>query len=105
MRPCRAETPHLKAVFEAFGKDKRFVVVGLSLDDSVDAAKKYAEENGLGWTQGFLGRAPAERVTTDLGVNGIPAIWLISPDGKVVAKGLRGEKINKAIAEALARAR
>ena len=32
--PCLAETPHLKAVFEAFGKDEHFVMIGLSLDKS-----------------------------------------------------------------------
>jgi len=34
-------------------------------------------------------------------VSGIPAIWLIGPDGKVVAKDLRGKSIRKAIATAL----
>src|SRR5262249_34894956 len=58
--PCRAEMPHVKAAFEAFGKDERFAMVGLSLDDSIDAPRRYAAENGLGWTQGFLGREPSE---------------------------------------------
>src|SRR5262249_39124238 len=99
--PCRAETPHLKAAFAAFGTHERLAMVGLSLDDTPDAARQYAAENGLGWAQGFLGLAPAQRVTTDPRVAGIPAIWLIGPDGKIVAKGLRGDAIKQALADAL----
>jgi thiol-disulfide isomerase/thioredoxin len=99
--PCRAETPHLKAAYEAFGKDERLALVGLSLDDTPDEAQKYVAENRLAWTQGFVGRAPSERVTADLGVAGIPSIWLVGPDGKVVAKGLRGGRIQQALATAL----
>ena len=35
------------------------------------------------------------------GVQGIPSIWLIGPDGKVIAKELRGERIKMEIAKAL----
>jgi hypothetical protein len=34
---------------------------------------------------------------------GIPSIWLIGPDGKVVARDLRGEGIKKAVGAALGR--
>ena len=34
-------------------------------------------------------------------MSGIPAIWLIGPDGKVVAKDLRGKGIKQAVARAL----
>jgi thiol-disulfide isomerase/thioredoxin len=103
--PCRAQTPYLKAAFEAFGKDEHFVMLGLSVDESVRPLRQYVAENGLGWTQAFLGRGPSEHGTVDFGVHGIPSIWLIGPDGKVVAKGLRGDAIKEAVAEALATAR
>ncbi len=103
--PCRAETPHLKAVSEAFGRDDRLAMVGLSLDADPEAPKKYAAENGLGWAQGFLGEWSKADVPDRYGVRGIPSIWLIGPDGKVVAKDLRGEKIKEAVAEALAKPR
>jgi hypothetical protein len=37
----------------------------------------------------------------DYGVHGIPSLWLIGPDGKVVAKDLRGEGIKAAVAAAM----
>jgi thiol-disulfide isomerase/thioredoxin len=101
--PCLAETPHLKDVYDAFGKDDRFAMVGLSLDESTKAPEQYAAKNGLRWAQAFLGRGGTSTATTDFGVQGIPSIWLIGPDGKVLAKDLRGESIKAAVAAALGR--
>jgi peroxiredoxin len=101
--PCRGETPNLKTVYDTFGKDERFAMLGLSLDAKTDEPKAYAKEHGLGWSQGFLGDWSSTDVPERYGVRGIPSIWLIGPDGKVVAKDLRGDKIKAAVAEALAR--
>ncbi|HZN66201.1 MAG TPA: carboxypeptidase regulatory-like domain-containing protein [Tepidisphaeraceae bacterium] len=99
--PCIGETPNLKATYEAFGKDGRLVMVGLSLDEKPEAPKKYAEKNGLGWVQGFLGEWSTSKVPDMYGVTGIPSIWLIGPEGKVIAKDLRGERIKSEVEKAL----
>ena len=100
--PCRGETPHLIATYDAFGQDKRFAMVGLSVDDATDAPKKYAEDNNVKWSQGFLGQGTNGQAVMNLyGVRGIPSIWLIGPDGKVIAKDLRGEQIKSAVAMAI----
>jgi RNA polymerase sigma factor (sigma-70 family) len=101
--PCEAETPHLKETFDAFGNDARFVMIGLSLDKSKDDPRKYAVEHGTGWIQGFLGDWSSSKLPDAYGVRGIPSIWLIGPDGNVIAKDLRGKAIKKAVAEALVR--
>lgn len=99
--PCIAETPNLKDAYEAFGDGGKFAMIGLSLDDNAEAPRKYVEENALGWSQAFLGPFDNTEVPSDYGVVGIPSIWLIGPDGKVVAKYLRGPGIKQAIADAL----
>ncbi len=99
--PCRGETPHLKAVQDAFGKDDRFAMVGLSLDEKPEEPRKYASDCDLHWPQGFLGEWSKSDVPDHYGVRGIPSIWLIGPDGKVVAKDLRGERIKDTVAKAL----
>ena len=38
-----------------------------------------------------------------LGATAIPATFLIGPDGRILAKDLRGEKTNTTVAEALKR--
>ena len=99
--PCLGETPHLKAVFEKYGKREDFALIGLSLDKDPAKPAAYAKENGCGWVDGFLGDWGKDEVTKLYGVRGIPSIWLIGPDGKVVANGLRGEAIMAAVSQAL----
>jgi thiol-disulfide isomerase/thioredoxin len=81
--PCVGETPNMKATYEAFGHDSRFVMISLSLDATPAEPRKFARDHDLAWTQG------------------VPAIFLIDPAGKVVATGLRGENIQAAAAAAL----
>ncbi|MEM9295884.1 MAG: redoxin domain-containing protein, partial [Planctomycetota bacterium] len=104
--PCTAETPHLKAVWDAFGGDPRFAMIGLALDPSPEAPAGYARENELGWVQGFLGNWGESQVARDFVLTGIPAIFLIGPDGEVVARDLRGpgmvEQVRQAMGEPLA---
>jgi thiol-disulfide isomerase/thioredoxin len=99
--PCIGETPYLKATYAAFAKDDRLVMIGLSLDKLPADPKGYAESNGLNWIQGFLGDWSAAKLPEEYGVQAIPAIFLIGPDGKILRAGLRGEAIKSAVAEAL----
>ena len=99
--PCVAETPNLKSVYEQFGKREDFVMIGLSLDNDKEKPMAYAKEKGTQWIDGFLGDWGKDEVTKKYGVRGIPSIWLIGPDGKVVAKDLRGEAISEAVKKAL----
>ena len=100
--PCRAETPNLKAVYETYGKDPRFAMLGLSLDPAVEAPKGYAKTEGVTWPQAFLGDWSKATLPARYGVEGIPAIFLVDPAGKIVATDLRGAEIGKAVGAALA---
>jgi peroxiredoxin len=99
--PCVGETDHMKDVFTTFGKNERFAMIGLSLDPQPNDPIQYIAKNGLSWNQGFLGDWDSAPVVKDYDVTGIPSIWLIGPDGKIVKQHLRGEKIMSAIATAL----
>jgi peroxiredoxin len=100
---CIAEMPNMKATYDAFGKNKRFALVSLSLDSEPTSPMKFAREQGISWTQGFLGEwYSKDKVSENYGVFGIPAIFLIGPDGKVLATDLHGPKIKEAVAAALA---
>jgi peroxiredoxin len=100
--PCVGETPNMKATYDAFGKDKRFAMISLSLDTDSEAPKRFALSHDLAWIQGFLGDWSKDRLTGTYGVYAIPAIFLIDPDGKVAATNLRGSKIIDTAAAALA---
>jgi thiol-disulfide isomerase/thioredoxin len=99
--PCRAETPNLKAVYESYGKNPKFAMLGLSLDKTEQAPRDYAREEGIDWDQGFLGAWPKAALPARYGVEGIPAIFLIDPEGKIAARDLRGEGISRAVGLAL----
>jgi peroxiredoxin len=99
--PCRAEIPNLKAVYESFGANSKFAMIGLSLDRTVDAPIDYAEREGLLWYQGFLGDRAKTKVPDDYGVEGIPATFFIDPEGKVIATELRGGNVAAAVGAAL----
>jgi peroxiredoxin len=101
--PCVAETPHLKEAHAAFGNDPRFVMIGLSLDPKEDAPRDYARKNDLGWTQAFLGEWSKTAVPKAYGITGIPSMWLIGPDGTVIAKDLRGAQVKATLERELAR--
>jgi len=96
--PCVAETPHLKAAYEAFKDNPRFAMIGLSLDPDIKIPREYAKKHQLGWVMGFLGEWSKAELPSKYGVEGIPSIFLIGPDGKIVARDLRGENIKATVA-------
>ena len=95
--PCVAETPNMKATYDAFGQDPKFVMISLSLDSKASTPQKFVQDKDIHWVQGFLGDWSKDTVTKDYAVFGIPSIFLIGPDGKIVAQNLRGEGIKAAV--------
>ena len=100
-QPCMNELPHLQAIHRAFGRDKRLVILSLSLDETIDTPRQVQEKQKLPWMQGFLGKGIDGAVPDSYGVRAIPALVLIGPDGKIVAKGMRNEEIEESVARAL----
>ncbi|QDV32883.1 sigma-70 family RNA polymerase sigma factor [Tautonia plasticadhaerens] len=101
--PCLEEEPTFEAIWEEFGGDDRFTLIGLSLDEEPEAARIHVEARGFGWTQAVLGPWGSSTVAQDFGVESIPRSVLIGPDGRVIASRLRGPEIRDAVASALAR--
>ena len=99
--PCVAETPNMKATYDAYGSNPKFVMISLSLDQQTELPQKFARTHDIKWVQGFLGDWSKDTVTKDYSVRGIPSIFLIGPDGKIVAQNLRGEGIKAAVAGVL----
>lgn len=92
--PCRAENPNLLKAYNAF-KDQNFTVVGFSMDESKDDWKNAVKADGMPWTQISDLKAWAGKVSKLYGIAGIPANFLIDPNGRIIAKDLRGDKLEK----------
>jgi len=94
--------PDLKATYDAFAKDDRFVMVGLSLDSNREQLIRFIKAKDIRWTQVLLAENSAQAVAKNYDVDGIPSLFLIGPDGKFLGCGLRGHFIKEAVASALA---
>ena len=94
--PCVAELPNVKKAHERFGADG-FVVVSISFDKDAATAKKFAAKRGMSWPQVWVKGADKSPLAKLYNVVGIPATFLVGPDGKVVAKDLRGDKLISAV--------
>ncbi len=98
--PSLAGMPALNDIQKTFGADPRFELVGLSCDEEPEAPARHARENGLDWTQAFAGNLRAPVASAYL-VRSIPSTFLIGPDGRILARNLRGEALEQAIRAAL----
>lgn len=98
---CRAETPNIKKAYEKF-KDKGLSIVSVSYDDSKDKWMQAIHEDKMPWQQiselKDMLHAPSAK---EYGLSGIPMIILLDPTGKIVAKNLRGEELQRKVAQAL----
>ncbi|MCY2931487.1 MAG: thioredoxin-like domain-containing protein, partial [Planctomycetota bacterium] len=98
-RSCVAMTPKLKALYETFGKDPRFVMIGLSANRDMAAVKEFVAKNDMRWPQCLLGGEKGEMVALHYRANALPTLILISPDGKILA---RDQAVHAALPKALA---
>ena len=89
---CRLETPHLLSVYHTF-KDKNFTVLGVSSDRSKEKWLQAIEEDKSYWNQMILPREKTNEIYDAYCIVGIPHIILVGPNGKILAKNLRGEDI------------
>lgn len=99
-KPCRAENPNLLKAYNKF-KSKNFTVLGVSLDDEQTrrAWLGAVKQDGLPWTQVSELKGFQSKAAVLYGVSAIPTNFLIDPSGKIIARNLRGEDLDKKLAE------
>lgn len=93
----------IKDAYHDFAKDNRVTFISINLDGETTVLHEYVKENGMLWTQGFLSKwwTDETKFPKVYSTTGIPSTYLISPEGKIAAAHLCGEKIKSAIQEAL----
>ncbi|MHA4895288.1 redoxin domain-containing protein [Pedobacter sp. PWIIR3] len=96
--PCRAEGPNLLKQYAAY-KDKGFEILGVSVDSDRAKWLEAIKKDGYTWTQVSDLKGWETDVRKVYGISGVPANFLISPDGKIIAAHLMGEKLNKKLQE------
>ena len=98
--PCRAENPNVVKAFRTY-KEKGFTVLGVSLDDQRTklAWIKTIQKDELIWTQVSDLKGWNNAVAKQYGITAIPRNFLLDPTGKIIAKNIRGEELQKKLLE------
>jgi hypothetical protein len=98
---ARSELPILASVADSFGGENRLSMIGIDVFGPADASKNYGQPNGMSWTSASLQKAGNLSAVKSFQLKAFPSIWLIGPDGIIVAKNLQGDAVKTALTAAL----
>jgi thiol-disulfide isomerase/thioredoxin len=98
--PCVGELPNVLASYQKHHA-QGFEVIGISLDKERETLETFLKKKGVVWPQFFDGQGWQNELAQKYGVNSIPATYLLDRQGKIIAKGLRGDELEAAIVAAL----
>ena len=98
--PCRRENPNLVKAYARYQKDG-FEILGVSMDKAADKAKwlKAIQDDGLTWKQVGDLKGWDNEAGVLYEIKAIPMNFLVDPNGKIIAKDLRGEGLDKKLQE------
>ncbi|MBS7343288.1 MAG: TlpA disulfide reductase family protein [Parabacteroides sp.] len=98
--PCRKENPNVVAAYQKY-KDKNFTILGVSLDKDKARWMKGIQDDQLTWTHVSDLKYWDSEVPALYAVRGIPANFLIDPNGIIIAKDLREDALQEKLEEIL----
>lgn len=90
--PCRKENPHLVNMYNTY-KDKGFDILGVSLDNNPGSWMRAIDEDELTWTNISDLKAWTSDLIIDYRIKAIPSSVIVDPEGKILAKNLRGKEL------------
>ena len=96
--PCRAETPMLVNLYDEYS-NKGFAIISVSLDGEREAWTKAIIKDKMTWANVSDLNIFDNEVSKLYGIASIPQNILINPDGKIIAKNLRGIALKKKLGE------
>jgi peroxiredoxin len=90
-------------VVAAYNKyhEKGFDIIGVSLDNKKEAWTKAIRADGLTWYHVSDLKGWANEAAAAYNVKSVPANFLLDKTGKIVARNLRGEDLEKKLSELL----
>ena len=98
--PCRQEMPFMLEMFSKY-KDKGLGIVGISLDEDSDSWKAATQQLNIPWIQMSDLKGWENAIAKHFCVNSIPHTIVVDQQGKILKRGLRGEKLEEFVAKQL----
>ena len=85
----------MAALKELFGKygASGFAVIGINLDNDVQALNAYLSENRLPWPQVFEQGGRDSRLAVEMGILTLPTMILVDQEGKVVNRNVTATEL------------
>lgn len=96
--PCRKENPNLVKAYAKY-HDKGFEIVGISLDDKKENWLKAIDADQLTWLHASDLKGWKSDLAAEYGIRSIPTSFLVDASGKIIAKDLRGEQLDKKLGD------
>jgi peroxiredoxin len=91
--PCRQENPNVVKAYNTY-KDKNFTILGISLDKDAVAWKNAIAADHLTWAHASDLKDFESPTAVLYSIDAIPTSFIVDPEGKIVAKNLRGAQLD-----------
>ncbi len=96
----RSDLNAMIELHKTFGGNPRFRMITLWCDRAVEPAEQIITKQALAWPQGYAGPNQSP-VFTSYKLRSTQTTFLVGPDGRILAKNLRGAELGAAIEKAL----
>lgn len=98
--PCRKENPNLVKTYSKY-KDLGFKIYSISKDSDRESWKQAVEKDSLVWTNVCGLKGDKEDVFSIYNISSIPRNYLINEEGIIIARNLRGDKLEEKLKQLL----
>ncbi len=93
--PCRGEIPHLRHVYDAYGKgEDAFNMISVSIDDKEKDWKQALKEENMKWTQLCDLKGWKGEVINKYKIQGVPFCLILDKEGRIIDHGVRGSELD-----------
>ena len=100
--PCRGEIPHLRHVYETYGKgEDAFNMVSISIDNKESNWKKALKEENMEWAQLCDLKGIEGEVAKKYNIGGVPFCLILDREGRIIDHGVRGAELDAVLVDLL----
>ena len=89
----KKEIPFLKQIYDKQKNNQEFAILTINLDEKKETWENDVKKDNLPWSVISDLKAFKSEVAQAFNIHGIPMIYLIDKNGRIIDKGLRGEKM------------